>query len=122
MKKIKAWTAMALPALMASAAVYAAPSATAAPERTTLTSVGAISPTALTCDFRPGLKVTNKRTPVHTGPSGKAPVTQYFAAGRKVNTYYECINSAGNLWYEITGKLDNGGSINGRFIYSGYLS
>ncbi|MFI8437388.1 hypothetical protein ACIGJO_27340 [Streptomyces sp. NPDC079020] len=119
MKRIKSWTAIALPVLVASAALTAAPSATAAPAHT-LTPFGEVTTQAYSCkpDGRAG--VTNARTPVHTGPSGNAPVTQYLPAGRTVHKYLECISAAGNIWYEITGKLDEGPT-NGRFIYSGYL-
>jgi hypothetical protein len=65
--------------------------------------------------------VTNARTPVHVGPSGDSTVTGYIAAGRTVHLYYECINSAGNIWYEITGHIDDGPGWEPRFIWSNYV-
>ncbi|MGY3676378.1 hypothetical protein ACVWXU_000001 [Streptomyces sp. TE33382] len=105
MKRIKAWTAIALPVLVASAALTAAPSATAAPAHTPF---GEITTQAYTCKADGRAGVTNARTPVHTGPSADAPVTQYLPAGRTVHKYLECISAAGNIWYEITGNLDEG--------------
>ncbi|MFE4212759.1 SH3 domain-containing protein [Streptomyces sp. NPDC056844] len=115
MKKTKTWTALALPVLVASAVLTAAPSAGAA-------SVG--TQAALTCKGYGKGGVTNASTPVHTGASASASVTSHIAAGRTVHLYYECINSAGNLWYEITGYLDTdapGTPSRARFIYSGYI-
>ncbi|MEU8706361.1 SH3 domain-containing protein [Streptomyces sp. NPDC048565] len=118
MKRTKVWSAIALPVLIASAALTAAPSATAAPAG------GTVTQGTLTCkgDGRAG--VTNARTPVHTGASGSSTVTGYIAAGKTVHKYYECINSAGNVWYEITGHLDDdapGTDSRARFIWDGYL-
>ncbi|MFJ8863486.1 SH3 domain-containing protein [Streptomyces sp. NPDC102451] len=124
MKKTKTWTAIALPLLVASAVLTAAPSAGAASAGTLATSGGVSTQATLTCKGYGKAGVTNARTPVHTGPSGSATVTGYIAAGRTTHLYYECINSAGNLWYEITGYLDSdapGTPNRARFIYSGYL-
>jgi len=35
--------------------------------------------------------------------------------------YYECINSAGNVWYEITGNIDGSMNSTARFIWSSYI-
>ncbi|NGN62972.1 hypothetical protein G5C51_03515 [Streptomyces sp. A7024] len=43
----------------------------------------------------------------------------YLDAGREITGYYRCINSHGNVWYEITGKLEENGG--GHFVYSGNL-
>ncbi|MFG2589964.1 SH3 domain-containing protein [Streptomyces sp. NPDC048438] len=124
MKRTKAWTALALPVLVASAVLTAAPSATAASAATLVASGGVSTQAALTCRAYGRGGVTNARTPVHTGASGSSTVTSYISAGRTVHLYYECVNSAGNVWYEITGDLDDnapGTPVNARFIYSGYL-
>lgn len=65
--------------------------------------------------------VTNARTPVHVGPSGDSAVTGYIAAGSSVHLYYQCINSVGNVWYEITGHIDDGPGWEPRFIWSNYV-
>ncbi|MFJ6069605.1 hypothetical protein ACIQFU_01975 [Streptomyces sp. NPDC093065] len=64
--------------------------------------------------------VTKYRTPVHTGYYGSSTVTKTLAAKTSVRTYYKCVNSYGNVWYEITGKMDQDTS-KSRFIYSGNL-
>ncbi|MFD6278345.1 hypothetical protein ACFWFI_22670 [Streptomyces sp. NPDC060209] len=124
MKKTKAWTAIGLPVLVASAVFSAAPSAGAASADTLVASGGVSTQAALTCKAYGRGGVTNARTPVHRGASGSSTVTSHIAAGRTVHLYYQCINSVGNVWYEITGDLDDnapGTPVNARFIYSGYL-
>ncbi|WP_419993008.1 hypothetical protein [Streptomyces boninensis] len=75
-----------------------------------------------TCNEWGRYGVTDRRTPVHVGPSGSSAVTGHIAAGERVRGYYRCINSAGNVWYEITGNLGNDmEEKDARFIYSGYL-
>ncbi|MFC4495715.1 hypothetical protein ACFPA8_16425 [Streptomyces ovatisporus] len=59
--------------------------------------------------------VTDRRTAVHTGPSARSKVVGHIGKGRTVRGYYRCVNSAGNVWYEITGDFDN----SPRFIWSG---
>ncbi|MFJ3703019.1 MULTISPECIES: hypothetical protein [Streptomyces] len=124
MKKTKAWTAIALPVLAASAVLGAAPSAGAASAGTLVASGGVSAQATLTCKAYGRSGVTNSRTPVHTGASGSSAVTGHIAAGRTVRLHYRCVNSAGNTWYEITGHLDDnapGTPVDARFIYSGYL-
>lgn len=124
MKKTKTWTALALPVLVASAVLTAAPSAGAASAGTLAESGGVSTQAALTCKGYGRGGVTNARTPVHTGASASASVTSHIDAGRTVHLYYECINSAGNVWYEITGYLDSdapGTPSRARFIYGGYI-
>ncbi|OEV11130.1 hypothetical protein [Streptomyces nanshensis] len=59
--------------------------------------------------------VTDRRTAVHVGLSSSSKVVGYLAKGERVKGYYRCTNSAGNIWYEITGDVEN----SPRFIWSG---
>ncbi|MEU2681541.1 SH3 domain-containing protein [Streptomyces sp. NPDC007107] len=126
MKRSKVWTAITLPVLVASAVLTAAPSAGAASTGSVVTSGGASTQGgSLTCRFSGKAGVTNASTPVHTGASGSAPITHYLRAGEKIHFYFECINSVGNLWYEITGNIDEnqpGTPVKARFIYSSYIN
>jgi hypothetical protein len=61
--------------------------------------------------------VTDRRTAVHVGPSAGSKVVGYLAKGQQVRGYYRCTNSVGNIWYEITGDIEDAP----RFVYSGNL-
>ncbi|WP_461712299.1 hypothetical protein [Streptomyces sp. DSM 41013] len=119
MKIIKTRSGMTTALLAASVALFVSPSAVAAPTDTQATSI-VLGATAYTCEFSGTAVRTKEPTPVHTGPYGDAPVTTTIHADFIVHTYYRCINKYGNIWYEITGSIDNG-TPNARFIYSGYL-
>ena len=61
--------------------------------------------------------VTNRRTAVHVGMSASSKVVGHIAKGERVRGYYRCTNSAGSIWYEITGDMES----SPRFIWSGNL-
>ena len=105
--RAKIMTAVAVPLLAASTILATAPSASAA--------------NSFTCKGYGRGGVTNASTPVHVAPSGSAAITSHIAAGRTVHLYYECINSAGNVWYEITGNIDGSMNSTARFIWSSYI-
>lgn len=113
MKKAKIWAAVAVPLLAASATFAAAPAGAATPGPTTKSGL-------FTCKLYAKGGTTIARTPVHVGPSSGARVTGYIAKGKVVHLYYECINSSGNIWYEITGDIDSGRDTS-RFIWSAYV-
>ncbi|NEB76584.1 hypothetical protein G3I40_15320 [Streptomyces sp. SID14478] len=119
MNTINARSGMTAALLAASIALFVSPSAVAAPTETQTAST-VLGATAYTCEFSGTAVHTKEPTPVHTGPYGDAPVTSTIHAGFLVHTYYRCINKYGNIWYELTGSIDNG-TPNARFIYSGYV-
>lgn len=108
--------AFAAPASASSTTAAEAPTYSVASSGETVTLAG-----AFTCKEYGYGGVTNARTPVHVGPSGDSAVTGYIAAGNTVHLYYQCINSAGNVWYEITGHIDDGPGWEPRFIWANYV-
>ncbi|MFF1465467.1 SH3 domain-containing protein [Streptomyces sp. NPDC058330] len=112
MKRSKLWTSLALPFLVASATLVAAPVASAAASGT----AACTHPAWSNKDSGSGY-VAGSSAPLRTGPSADCPTT---ATVYGALLYYHCYvtNSAGNTWTHA--RID-GTQING-WIYDGNLT
>ncbi|MER5745253.1 SH3 domain-containing protein [Streptomyces sp. NPDC059913] len=112
MKRTKLWTSLALPFLVASAAIVSAPAAGAA----TTGASACTHPAWSNKDAGYGY-VSGSSAPLRTGPSADCPTT---ATVYSAKLYYHCyvVNSAGNTWTHA--RID-GTQING-WIYDGNLT